>query len=75
MILKKFVILVNVVILKKCRDFEKIRDFENRVILKIPRATGSDHVNNTCPLGYKGQLSREQHMPARVQRSHPWVIT
>ena len=34
MILKKFVIL-------------KLRDSENNVILKIPRVTGSDRVNNT----------------------------
>ena len=47
-ILKTVVILKKFVILKSC-------DFENNVILKIPRVTGSDHVNNTCPLGYKGQ--------------------
>ena len=48
----------NNIFLKKIRDFEKSRDFlnrvilklrdsENNVILKIPRVTGSDRVNNT----------------------------
>ena len=44
------VILVKVVILKSC-------DFEKFVILKIPRVTGSDHVNNTCPLGYTDHVN------------------
>ena len=43
-------------------DFEYNMILKKFVILKIPRVTGSDHVNNTCPLGYKGQSSREQYI-------------